>query len=266
MELVAASKMRAAQERMHKTRPYADKMREVLGHIATAHPEYRHPYLEKKEKLSAVGLIVLSTDRGLCGGLNTFLFKKIVEQCRQWESAEIDISFCTFGGKAQAFFKRLQSPILASLAHLADPPFLQQILGSVKVMLDDYEAGKIDALYIAYNRFVNTMRQEPIIMPLLPISNLPTAMPESKAYWDYIYEPDATVLLDNLFRRYIETQVFQALLENMAGEQAARMIAMKNATDNAGNMLDDLKLIYNKARQASITREIAEIVSGSDAI
>jgi len=263
MELVAASKMRKAQNRMAISRPYADKMLKVISHLANAHPEYRHPYLIERE-VKRVGIIVISTDRGLCGGLNTNLFKKTLQHARELEKQSLEIDWCLLGNKAGGFFTRFAKNIVATATHLGDEPVLSDIVGIVKVMLDAYDKGEIDALHICYNRFVNTMKQSPMVHQLLPL--VPAEVQSQKHHWDYIYEPDSKELLDILLKRYIETEVFQFVVENIASEQAARMVAMKSATDNAGQIIEDLKLVYNKARQAAITREIAEIVSGADAV
>jgi len=263
MELVAASKMRKAQGRMSASRPYAEKIRHVVGHLATAHPEYHHPYLNKREDVKRVGFIIVSTDRGLCGSLNVNLFKTTVKAMQQWHQRDIDIDMCIIGTKAEHFFQRFGGNVVAQADHLGDAPLAKDLIGAVKVMLDAYDEGRLDALYLTYNEFVNTMAQTPTVTQLLPVE-----MPEDvrRGHWDYIYEPDARSLLTTLLVRYIESQVYQAVVENIASEQSARMLAMKNATDNASDMLDDLQLIFNKARQAAITREIAEITAGAEAI
>ena len=264
MEMVAASKMRKAQDRMSASRPYAEKMRRVIGHLALAHPEYKSTYMIERE-IKRVGYIIISSDRGLCGGLNANLFRNVVTQFMDWDKQGIEIDVCTFGQKASGFFKRLKAEIKASATHLGDEPELQDLLGSIKVMLDAYEAGEIDRLYIAHNEFVNTMTQRPVISQLLPImSEEPEE--ELRHHWDYIYEPDSKEVLDALLMRYIESLVYQGVVENNACEQAARMVAMKSASDNAGNLIDDLQLAYNKARQAAITQELSEIVAGASAV
>lgn len=263
MELVAASKMRKAQDRMTISRPYANKMLEVISHVANSQAEYHHPYLIQRE-IKRVGVIVVSTDRGLCGGLNTNLFKKILLQAKQWQQQNIEMDFCLIGNKATGFFKRVGGKVVAAATHIGDTPALGDVIGLIKVMLDAYDKGEIDALYICYNQFINTMKQSPQVQQLLPV--VPAEIKSQQHYWDYIYEPDSKELLDALLRRYIETQGYQAVIENIASEQAARMVAMKSATDNAGQVIEDLRLVYNKARQASITQEIAEIVSGADAV
>ncbi|MDF3055142.1 MAG: atpG [Gammaproteobacteria bacterium] len=263
MELVAASKMRKAQLRMSTTRPYAIKMRQMISHIAGSQSEYHHPYLVEHPDKKRVGFIVVSTDRGLCGGLNVALFKSSLKAMQDWESQSVGIDLCLIGKKAEAFFKRFGGSVLATANHLGDTPGVSDLIGIVKVMLDAYRENKLDALYVTYNRFVNSMTQEPTVEQLLPLKPVEV---EKVGYWDYIYEPDARELLDVLLVRYIETQVFQAIMENIASEQAARMVAMKSATDNAGEIIGDLRRVYNKARQAAITQEIAEITAGAEAV
>jgi len=264
MEMVAASKMRKAQDRMRKSRPYADKIHQVIGHLAHAHPEYKHPYMVSRD-VSRVGVIVVSSDRGLCGGLNTNLFKATLDQMKKWEKAGVELDLCTIGNKAGGFFKRVGGNIIAQAAHLGDAPSLEDLIGTVKVMLDDYDEGKIDQLYIIYNRFVNTMTQKPIVQQLLPVA-ADEEQEQLQHHWDYIYEPEAQEVLDGLLQRYIESLVYQGVVENIACEQAARMVAMKSASDNAGNLIGELQLAYNKARQAAITQEISEIVGGAAAV
>ncbi len=264
MEMVAASKMRKAQDRMRKSRPYADKMREVIGHLAHAHPEYKHHYMVNRE-VKRVGIIIISSDRGLCGGLNNTLFRTAVTSLKEWDEANINVDMCTIGSKASGFFRRLGGNIIAQSEHLGDSPTLENLIGAVKVMLDDFDNGKIDQLYVLYNHFVNTMTQKPMVRQLLPIS----ADIEDKAlkhHWDYIYEPESKEVLDALLTRYIESLVYQSVVENVACEQAARMVAMKSASDNATDLIDELQLAYNKARQAAITQELSEIVAGAAAI
>lgn len=263
MEMVAASKMRKAQERMQLGKPYARRMRSVVGHIANAAPEYQHMYMEKRE-ISRVGYIVVSTDRGLCGGLNINLFKTTVKSMKEWNDKGIDIDLCLIGAKATAFFNSYGGNVIAAARDLGEEPAIADLIGGVKAMLDAYEEGKIDRLFLVSNQFVNTMTQDPLVEQLLPLEAEESE--EMKHHWDYIYEPDAKALLEGLLTRYIESQVYQAVVENGACEQAARMLAMKNATDNAGDLIDDLQLIYNKARQAAITQELSEIVSGAAAI
>ncbi|MCG8426479.1 MAG: F0F1 ATP synthase subunit gamma [Chromatiales bacterium] len=263
MEMVAAAKMRKAQDRKDATRPYADKMRNVIGHLYHAHPEYRHTFMKERD-ISRVGYIVVSSDRGLCGGLNSNLFRMLVKDIRKQQEAGIKVDFCTVGSKALGFFKRFGGQVRAEISHLGDAPHMEALIGPVKVMLDAYENGEIDRIYIAYNNFVNTMTQKPTVDQLVPIAGEPDS--ELKHHWDYIYEPDSKEVLDALLTRYVESLVYQAVVENGASEQAARMVAMKSATDNAGNLIDELQLVYNKARQAAITQEISEIVAGAAAV
>lgn len=264
MEMVAASKMRKAQDRMSASRPYAEKMLQVISHLANATPEYRHSFMATERPRKRVGYIVVSSDRGLCGGLNSNLFRRLVVEVREQREAGVEPLFCTVGSKALNFFKRFGGEVKAQASHLGDTPHIEDLIGTVKVMLDAFEAGEIDALYVASNEFVNTMTQRPVIRQLVPIVRQEQeALPY---HWDYIYEPDARVVLDALLTRYIESLVYQAVVENVACEQAARMVAMKAASDNAGNLIDELQLVYNKARQAAITQEISEIVSGAAAV
>ena len=264
MEMVAASKMRRAQDRMLATRPYAEKIGNVIAHLSHAHPEYHHPYLMEREA-KRVGLIVISTDRGLCGGLNINLFKKIIASMKEWDAAGLEIDLTLIGNKSNAFFKRMGGNIRASAAHLGDAPSMIELIGTVKVMLDAYEAGEIDRLYLAHNQFVNTMTQSPVVKQLIPVSG-EADTEQLKTHWDYIYEPDSVPVMDALMIRYIESLVYQGVVENVACEMSARMIAMKSATDNAGDLINELQLVYNKARQAAITQEISEIVSGAAAV
>ena len=263
MEMVAASKMRKAQDRMQLGKPYARRMRSVVGHIANAAPEYQHMFMEKRE-IKRVGYIVVSTDRGLCGGLNINLFKATVKSMKEWNEQGIEIDLSLVGAKATAFFGSYGGNVIAAVRDLGEEPSIADLIGGVKAMLDAYEEGKIDRLFLVSNQFVNTMTQDPAVEQLLPLEAEESE--EMKHHWDYIYEPDAKELLEGLLTRYIESQVYQAVVENGACEQAARMLAMKNATDNAGDLIDDLQLIYNKARQAAITQELSEIVSGAAAI
>lgn len=264
MEMVAASKMRKAQDRMFTSRPYASKIRDVITHLAKANPEYRHPYLIARP-IKRAGFIIVSSDRGLCGGLNVNLFKTTVAEMRRWRDQGVELDLCLIGTKAEGFFKRFGGHVLAQANHLGDTPSVTDIIGVVKVMLDAYSAGTIDALYIVYNEFVNTMTQAPQVEQLLPI--VPTTEEQQQNHhWDYIYEPDARELLDLLLTRYIESRVYQGLVENLASEQAARMIAMKNASENAGELINELQLAYNKARQAAITQELSEIIAGASAV
>ena len=264
MEMVAASKMRRAQDRMLATRPYAEKIGNVIAHLAHAHPEYHHPYLVDREA-KRVGLIIISTDRGLCGGLNINLFKKVITTMKEWDATGLGIDLTLIGSKSNAFFKRMGGNIRATASQLGDAPSMVELIGTVKVMLDAYEAGEIDRLYLANNEFVNTMTQNPEIHQLIPVSG-EAETEELKTHWDYIYEPDSVPVMDALMIRYIESLVYQGVVENVACEQSARMVAMKAATDNAGDLINELQLVYNKARQAAITQEISEIVSGAAAV
>jgi len=264
LEMVSASKIRKAQDRMQASRPYARMMRQVIGHLAHANPEYKHPFTQRREQVRKVGLIVVSSDRGLCGGLNNNLFRQLLKQIREHQQAGQDVSLVLIGRKARQFFKRIKVEIAAAVQELGEQPQVEQLIGAIKVMLDDYRAGKIDELYLCYNDFINTMTQRGTIDPLLP---LPPATDEPMLkYWDYLYEPDPESLLDDVLVRYIESLVYNAVLENLASEHAARMVAMKNASDNASNLIEELNLAYNKARQAAITQEISEIVSGAAAV
>jgi F-type H+-transporting ATPase subunit gamma len=264
MEMVAASKMRKAQERMRASRPYAEKIRTVVAHMGKAHPEYKHPYLIEREA-RRIGLIVISTDRGLCGGLNMNLFKTAIAEMKEWKGQNLDIDLAVIGTKAMGFFKRLGGNVVSENSQLGDTPKVEELIGSVKVMLDAFDEGQIDRLYLANNVFVNTMTQKPSVDQLLPVSG-DEQDEELKHHWDYIYEPDAKEVMDGLLMRYIESLVYQGLVENIACEMAARMVAMRAATDNAGNLIDELQLVYNKARQAAITQELSEIVSGAAAV
>ena len=263
MEKVAVSKMRRAQMRMQSSRPYADNIRRVVGHLASAATESRHRYLQDRD-IKRVGYIVVSSDRGLCGGLNNNLFKRLAQQVKEWKEQNVEVEFCAVGSKANLFFSSFGGNVVASQSHLGDAPELASMIGSVKVMLDAFDEGRIDRLYIMHNRFVNTMTQLPVAEQLLPLKAVEDDL--TKKHWDYLYEPDAETIIDGLLLRYIESQVYQGVVENNACEQAARMLAMKNATDNAGGMIKELNLLYNKARQAAITQEISEIVSGAAAV
>ena len=263
MEMVAASKMRKAQERMQATRPYADKMRQVIGHIAKANAQYKHPFMVDRE-VKRVGYIVVSTDRGLCGGLNSNLFKALVREMKAWNEKGVESDLCAIGQKGASFFRSYGGNVVAALTHLGDSPSSEKLIGNVKVMLDSFSEGKIDRLYVVSNQFVNTMTQSPKVEQLLPLPE--SEDEEIKNQWDSLYEPDARQILDGLLPRFIESQVYQGVVENLACEQAARMIAMKSATDNAGDIMDELQLAYNKARQAAITQEISEIVSGAASV
>ena len=263
MEMVAASKMRRAQDRMRLARPYAEKIRTVIGHLNQANPDYKHPFLVEREA-KKVGIIVVSSDRGLCGALNTNVFKSTLMLMREWQGKGAEVSLCLLGSKGLAFFRRLGLPILASVTGLGDKPHVKDLLGSVKVMLDAYRDGGIDRLFIVNAQFVNTMTQKPTVTQLLPVLTEDAA--DLQEHWDYIYEPSAAELLDGVLMRYIESQVYRSSVESVACEMAARMVAMKAASDNAGNLIGDLQLIYNKARQAAITKELAEIVGGAAAV
>ncbi|MGC3874436.1 F0F1 ATP synthase subunit gamma [Halomonas sp. GXIMD04776] len=268
MEMVAASKMRKAQERMAASQPYAKQIRHVVSHIAKANPEYRHDYMIDRE-VQRVGYIVVSSDRGLAGGLNVNLFKTVIKEARAWRDKGVEVNFVAIGSKAGTFFRNYGGNLMAAKSGIGEAPETKDLIGSVKVMLDAYDEGELDRLYVVYNEFVNTMTQKPIARQLVPLVAMKDDEDEDQTRstsWDYLYEPDAKELLDKLLVRYIESQVYQAVVENAACEQAARMIAMKNATDNAGNLIDDLQLVYNKARQAAITQEISEIVSGAAAV
>jgi F-type H+-transporting ATPase subunit gamma len=265
MEMVAASKMRKAQDRMAASRPYSAKMRQVIHHLAFAHTEYKHPYLLDRPDVRRVGYIIISTDRGLCGGLNTNLFKAVLQDMKKWSDADVQVDYCTIGSKGTGFFKRMKGEIVSEISHLGDAPAMTDLIGTVKVMLDAYNDGKIDRLFLVNNEFVNTMTQNADVSQLLPVASIKEE-DELKHHWDYIYEPDAKEVLDGLLIRYIESLVYQGVIENVACEMASRMIAMKAASDNAGDLIDELQLAYNKARQAAITQEISEIVGGAAAV
>jgi F-type H+-transporting ATPase subunit gamma len=263
MQMVATSKMRRAQERMKLARPYAEKIRTVIGHLNEANPDYRHPFLVAREPKS-IGVIVISTDRGLAGGLNANLFKQTLLLLREWQDKGIQVSLCLIGSKGLTFFRRLGVPILANVSGLGDRPHVKDLIGTVKVMLDAYRDAKIDRLFLVHARFVNTMTQKPQVEQLLPVETIDAA--ELAEHWDYIYEPEASAILDGLLMRYIESQVYRGAVENVASEMAARMVAMGAASDNAGEIISELQLVYNKARQAAITKELAEIVGGAAAV
>lgn len=263
MEKVAVSKMRKAQDRVAATRPYAEGMRKVIGNVANGNLEYRHPYLSERE-VKRVGYIVISTDRGLCGGLNTNEFKRVAQELKSWKEKGVDAQFAVIGNKATAFFRRFGGKVVAQQSGSGDVPRLADVIGSVKVMLQAFNEGRIDRLFLVYNKFVNTMKQEPVIDQLLPLPK--TELAQKEHNWDYLYEPDPKPIIDMLLDRFVESQVYQGVVENSASEHAARMVAMKAATDNAGNLMDDLKLVYNKARQAAITQELSEIVAGAAAV
>ena len=264
LEMVSASKIRKSQDLMAETRPYATMIRRVMGHLSKANPEYRHPFTVKRDEIRKVGYIVISTDRGLCGGLNTNMFKEVLADIAEWQGKGANISVVTLGKKASAFFKNIKVEIAATASDLGEKPQIEDLIGSIKVMLDAYRAEELDLVYVVFNTFVNTMSQKPVLEQLLPLPE--TEDEEVRDIWDYIYEPDAEALLDTVLTRYIEADVYHAVLENLASEHAARMIAMKNATENAGTLIDELTLVFNKARQAAITQEISEIVGGAAAV
>jgi F-type H+-transporting ATPase subunit gamma len=264
MEMVAAAKMRKAQERMRAARPYAEKIRAVAAHLSRANPEYKHPFLVKRNDMKNVGIIVVTSDKGLCGGLNTNVLRLALNRMKSWEGDGKGVVICPIGNKGLGFMTRVGGKIKSSLTGLGDTPHIEKLIGAVKIMLDAYTAGEIDAIHISYNRFVNTMKQEPCVEQLLPLTG--EQMGTAEGSWDYIYEPDAREVIDELLVRYIESLVYQAVVENMASEQSARMVAMKAASDNAKSVIGELKLVYNKARQAAITREISEIVGGAAAV
>ncbi|KRH79381.1 ATP synthase gamma chain [Ferrovum sp. JA12] len=269
MEMVAASKMRKAQERMRATRPYGEKIRQVTAHLANAHPEYQHSYLVHRESVKSVGFILVTSDKGLCGGLNTNVLRQLTHAMSQWDKQGVKVELVTIGNKGLGFIQRMGGKIIAQVTQLGDTPHLEKLIGPVKVMLDRYANGDIDAVFIAYNRFVNTMKQEPTIEPLLPLAKGQLEEHEKQKTnnaWDYIYEPDPKAVIDELMVRYVEALVYQAVTENIASEQSARMVAMKAASDNAGNVIGELQLIYNKSRQAAITKELSEIVGGAAAV
>ena len=264
MEMVAASKMRKAQERMRAARPYGEKIRNVAAHISHANPEYRHPFLVSRDTVKRVGLIVVTTDKGLCGALNTNLLRLVLNQYKEWQAQGEEIDVCCIGNKGFGFMQRLGANIVSHAVQIGDRPQMEKLIGTIKVMLDGYTKDRFDRLIIAYTRFINTMKQEPVIEQLLPLSGDKLGSPET--VWDYIYEPEAKVVLDQVLRRYIEAIIYQAVAENMASEQSARMVAMKAATDNAETLIDELTLVYNKNRQAGITKELSEIVGGAAAV
>ncbi|AJP49282.1 ATP F0F1 synthase subunit gamma [Rugosibacter aromaticivorans] len=266
MEMVAASKMRKAQDRMRAARPYSEKIRRLAANLSHAlMTDYRHPFLTKKASIKRVGLIVITTDKGLCGGLNTNVLRQSINAMRQWERQGIsDISVTCIGNKGLGFMQRLGAKVVSHITHIGDTPHMEKLIGPIKVMLDAYQAGELDEVHIAYTRFVNTMSQQAVIEPLLPLSGERLGTPETG--WDYLYEPDAQTVVDDLLLRYVEALIYEGMTENMASEQSARMVAMKAATDNAGSVIKELQLVYNKARQAAITKEISEIVGGAAAI
>ena len=269
MEMVAASKMRKAQERMRAARPYADKVRNIAAHMSEANPEYRHPFLIKRSGSNKAGMIVVTTDKGLCGGLNTNILRAVVAKFKELEAAGNKVQVTAIGNKGFGFMNRMGAALVSHVIGLGDTPHLEKLIGAVKVQLDAYEKGEVDSVYLAYTRFINTMKQEAVVQQLLPLTSdkLEQSAEEKRAYsWDYIYEPDAQTVVDELLVRYVEALVYQAVAENMASEQSARMVAMKAASDNAKNVIAELQLSYNKARQAAITKELSEIVSGAAAV
>ncbi len=270
MEMVAASKMRKAQERMRAARPYSEKIRDLASNLSTATPEYKHPFMLKHEAAKAAGVIVVTTDKGLCGGLNTNVLRAVTVKLKELEGQGIKTEAVAIGNKGLGFLNRIGAKVVSHAVQLGDRPVLDKLIGPVKVLLDAYAAGRLSAVYLCYTRFINTMKQEPVVQQLLPLSadamRADTAKAGGRYGWDYIYEPDAQAVIDELLVRYVEALIYQATTENMASEQSARMVAMKSATDNAGNVIDELKLIYNKTRQAGITKELSEIVAGAAAV
>ena len=264
MEMVAASKMRKAQERMLKARPYGEKIRRVAAHLSHALSEYRHPFLEKREQIKKVGIILVTSDKGLCGGLNTNVLRQLVNKMRELDGKNVKVQVTAIGSKGLAFLQRNGADLVSDVVGLGDNPHIDSLIGPIKVQIDAFNAGEIDELHIAYTRFVNTMRQEPVVEQLLPLSG--DAVGSAKTSWDYVYEPDAKSVIDDLLVRYLEALVYQSVAENIASEQSARMVAMKAASDNAKNVIEELKLVYNKTRQAAITKELSEIVSGAAAV
>ncbi len=265
MEMVAASKMRKAQERMKAARPYGEKIRRLAANLSHANSEYKHPFLKKAGELKRVGLVVVTTDKGLCGGLNTNVLRICLNQMKEWEGKGVgEIRVTAIGSKGLGFMQRLGAKVISNVTHLGDTPHLEKMIGPVKVMLDAFHAGELDAVYVAYTRFLNTMKQEPVMEQLLPLSG--EQLRTTEHGWDYIYEPDARAVIDDLLVRYVEALVYQSVTENMASEQSARMVAMKAASDNAGTVINELQLVYNKTRQAAITKEISEIVAGAAAV
>ncbi len=264
MEMVAASKMRKAQERMRQARPYAEKIRNVAAHLSHANPEYRHPFLVERDSVKRVGIIVVTTDKGLCGALNTNVLRMVLNQYKEFQTQGEEIEVCALGNKGLGFMQRLGANIVSQAIQLGDRPQMDKLIGAIKVMLDGYTNDRFDRLLIAYTRFINTMKQEPVVEQLLPLTGERMGAPET--VWDYIYEPDARAVLDQVLTRYIEAIIFQAVAENMASEQSARMVAMKAASDNAATLIDELTLVYNKNRQAAITKELSEIVGGAAAV
>ena len=264
LEMVSASKIRKAQDRMKASRPYARMMRQIVGHVAKANTDYVHPFMAERAEIKRIGYVVISTDRGLCGGLNSQMFRRILADMREWQGKGVEIDIVCVGQKASTFFRRLKVNMLGSVTHLGEQPQVEQLIGVIKVMLDGFEAGNIDRVFLCYNDFINTMAQRPVQDQLLPLPAGDTL--DAKHSWDYLYEPDAKTVLNHVVTRYVESLVYQAVLENLASEHAARMVAMKSASDNANKLIETLQLIYNKARQAAITQEISEIVGGAAAV
>ncbi len=265
MEMVAASKIRKAQAQMEASRPYAERIRRVIGHLGNANPDYKHPWLVERE-VKRVGYIVISTDRGLCGGLNVNMFKTVIGELQQWQGQNVEVDLALVGAKAVQFFRRLGGNVVGTATHLGDKPQVNDLIGAIKIMLDAYSEGTVDRVYLVHNEFVNTMSQKPEVKTILPVSAIDLGEEVLQKHWDYIYEPDAVDLLDDVLMRYIESQVYRGAVENFACEMAAKMVAMKSATDNAGEIIEKLQLAYNKARQAAITQEISEIVGGAAAV
>jgi F-type H+-transporting ATPase subunit gamma len=270
MEMVAASKMRKAQDRMRKARPYGEKIRNVAAHMSRASTEYRHPFLVERDTVKRIGIIVITSDKGLCGGLNTNVLRKALNQMRAWEAEGEQIEVCCIGNKGLGFLSRIGATVISQVTGLGDTPNIERLIGAIKIVLDGYTADRFDRVYIFYNRFVNTMKQEPMMEQLLPLSDerISGDVKDAgqKKLWDYLYEPEAKPIIDDIMVRYVEALIYQAVTENMASEQSARMVAMKAASDNAGNLIDELTLIYNKSRQAAITKELSEIVGGAAAV
>ncbi len=266
MEMVAASKMRKAQDRMRSARPYSDKIRNIAAHLSQANPEYSHPYLVKQDGSKTVGIIVVTTDKGLCGGMNTNVLRLVTNKVRELEGEGKKVETVAIGNKGLGFLGRIGAKVVSHATQLGDTPHLEKLIGPVKVLLDAYQEGKLDAVYLCYTKFINTMKQEPMLDQLLPLSSDRMEADKGSIAWDYIYEPDAQSVIDELLMRYVEALIYQAVAENMASEQSARMVAMKAASDNAGNVISELKLVYNKTRQAAITKELSEIVAGAAAV
>lgn len=269
MEMVAASKMRKAQERMRAARPYADKVRNIAAHMSDANPEYKHPFLVRRSEVKGAGLILISTDKGLCGGMNTNIIRASTAQMKSWSDAGVSIQTTAIGGKGYGFLNRINAKVVSHNTHIGDAPKIDDLIGSIKVQLDAYMAGEIDVLYLGYTKFINSIKQDPTLVQLLPLTpaSMEQSEAEKKAYsWDYVYEPSAEAVVDELLVRYVEALVYQAVAENIASEQSARMVAMKAASDNAKNVIGELQLVYNKSRQASITKELSEIVGGAAAV